>query len=448
MSTAVLDHVLRARRAVIDGAVRPAAVGLADGMIRVIADIDAPLPAAEETWISDGGVLMPGLVDSHVHINEPGTDWEGFASATAAACAGGITTVVDMPLDSDPVTTTVFALERKRAAAEKNCRVDTGFWGGIVPGNLTTFGDLAGAGVLGFKCFLSESGNPQFAPLDPDQLRAAMSVVAQLDSVLLVHAESTQVLEDCAAPTGRRYAGFLSSRPDSAERDAVRIVVDAVAATGARAHIVHVSSATVLPMIAAAKRAGLPLTAETCPHYLTFAAEDVPDGGTSFACCPPIRGRGNSEHLWAALGDGTLDMVVSDHSPCTPQLKDPAGGDFGRAFGGISSLQIALPALWNAARANGFGLSDVCRWMADGPAQLAGLTDRGAIAAGLKADFCVLDPDASWTVRGVDLLHRHPLTPYDGMTVTGRVLQTWLRGQVADEHTIGELLSARIGEPV
>lgn len=448
MSTAVLDHVIRAPRAVIGGTVRAAAIGLSDGMIRVIAGLDAALDARAETRLPSTVVLLPGLVDTHVHVNDPGTDWEGFASATAAARAGGITTIVDMPLDSDPVTTTVPALQQKRSTARGGCLVDTGFWGGIVPANLDSVADLADAGVLGFKCFLSESGNPNFAPLDPDQLGAAMAVVAQLDSVLLVHAESAAVLSGCAPPSGRDYAGFLSSRPDAAEVAAVRSVLDAVAATGARAHIVHVSSAEVLPMIAAAKRAGLPVSAETCPHYLVFAAEEVPDGATPFACCPPIRDRKNRDLLWQALLDGTLDMVVSDHSPCAPRLKDLDGGDFGRAFGGISSLQLALPVVWTAARAAGVGLADVCRWMACAPAGLAGLADRGSIDVGRRADFAVFDPDTQWVVRGADLLHRHPLTPYEGMTLTGRVVQTWLRGEVADEHTRGELLSAGAREAV
>ncbi len=450
MSAFAVDHVIRAPRAVIDGVVQPAAIGLADSMIRVIGELDAVFDSTAEIVLGPDVVLLPGLVDTHVHIDEPGTDWEGFASATAAALAGGITTVVDMPLDSEPVTTTVAALAAKRSAAEEMCRVDIGFWGGIIPDNLAAFGELAAAGVLGFKCFLSESGNPHFPPLHPEQFRRAMGVVAELDSVLLVHAESARVLEGCPPAAGRDYAAFLASRPDAAEEDAVRMVLDGVAETGARAHIVHVSSARVLPMIAQAKRAGLPVTAETCPHYLTFAAEDIADGDTVFAACPPIRGAANRELLWAALADGTLDMVVSDHSPCAVELKDLDGGDFGRAFGGISSLQLALPALWTRARDAGFGLSDLCRWMAQAPAELAGLPDRGRIAAGRRADFCVFDPDAQWVVRVEDLLHRQPVTPYDGVTLTGAVRQVWHGGRLAGEDSRGELVSApaRTRQPV
>ncbi|QEN14110.1 allantoinase AllB [Mycolicibacterium sp. ELW1] len=447
MTTAAVEHVIRAPRAVIDGVVRPAAIGLADGMIRVVAGVDEKLAGVGETVFGPDVVVLPGLVDTHVHIDDPGTDWEGFDSATAAALAGGITTVVDMPLDCDPVTTTVAALEAKRSAADGACHVDTGFWGGIVPDNLESFGELAGAGVFGFKCFLSESGNADFPPLDPDQLRTAMTVVAELDSVLLVHAESERVLTDCPEPAGRLYDDFLRSRPDAAEEDAVRMVLDAVAATGARAHIVHVSSAEVLPMIAEAKAAGLPVTAETCPHYLTFAAETIPEGGTVFAACPPIRGGDNRDLLWAALADGTLDMVVSDHSPCAPHHKDLTGGDFGRAFGGISSLQIALPALWTQARRRGFAVHEVSRWMAQAPAELAGMTDRGAIAPGRRADFCVFDPDASWVVRGAELQHRHPVTPYEGSALTGAIRQTWRGGRPAGEDSRGNLLAAGLREP-
>ena len=430
----------------IDGVVRPAAIGLADGLIRVIEDIDAAFDSITATVLESDVVLLPGLVDTHVHIDDPGTDWEGFATATAAALAGGITTVVDMPLDCDPVTTTVSALELKRSVAAGVCRIDTGFWGGVVPDNLESLRELADAGVLGFKCFLSESGNVNFPPVAPSEFRTAAAVVAELDSVLLVHAESARVLSECPAPAGRDYRDFLRSRPDAVEEDAVRLVLDTVADTGVRAHIVHVSSAAVLPMIAEAKRAGLPVTAETCPHYLTFAAETIPDGGTVFAACPPIRDEDNRGLLWAALADGTLDMVVSDHSPCAPALKDLGGGDFGRAFGGISSLQIALPALWTQAARAGFGLPDVCRWMAQAPAQVAGLVDRGVIAAGRRADFCVFDPDTQWVVRGAELRHRHPVTPYEGAVLTGAVRQVWRSGQVADDAGRGDLLRAGIRE--
>lgn len=432
-----MDCVLRADRVLLGEHLVPASVGISGGRITFLGDVDADRPAAQDIRLPGAAVLLPGFVDTHVHVNDPGTDWEGFATATAAAAAGGITTVVDMPLDSDPVTTSVAALRVKEAAAAGNCRVDIGFWGGVVPDNLDQLGPLAAAGVRGFKCFLADSGNPNFPHLTPGQFRAAMGRVAELDSVLLVHAESHAVIDTSPRPAGRRYRSFLASRPDVAETDAVALVIDAARATGARAHIVHVSSAQVLPMLAAAKAEGLVVTAETCPHYLTFGAEDVPDGGTEFAACPPIRDGANREPLWSALGDGTLDLVVSDHSPCTPQHK--AGGDFGRAFGGVSSLQLGPRAAWTQAAARGFGPAELSRWMSHRPAALAGYRDRGTIAVGLRADLCAFDPDAEETVRATELLHRHPVSPYDGAGLRGAVLQTWVAGVPA---------LSRIGEPV
>ncbi|HYR16894.1 MAG TPA: amidohydrolase family protein, partial [Mycobacterium sp.] len=282
-----MDLIVRAERAVIDGEIRSAAVAVADGMIRAVGPIGADYPATEQIRLGEATVLLPGFVDSHVHINEPGTDWEGFATATAAAAAGGITTLVDMPLDSDPVTTTVGALSDKQQAAQGNCDVDVAFWGGVVPGNLAGLGDLAAAGVRGFKCFLTDSGNPNFPALNADEFRRAVSMCAVLDAVLLVHAESGHVIEGSPRPRGRSYASFLSSRPDASEEHAVALVIDAARETGARVHVVHVSSARVLPMLADAKRSGVRITAETCPHYLIFAAEDIPDGATQFAACPP-----------------------------------------------------------------------------------------------------------------------------------------------------------------
>ncbi|WP_250638132.1 allantoinase AllB [Mycobacterium sp. MS1601] len=325
-----LDVVLHAERAVVDGVLRPASVGVAGGVI-VAVDPEPGGRVARDVHLPAGTVLMPGLVDTHVHVNDPGTDWEGFATATAAAAAGGVTTVVDMPLDSDPVTTSVAALLVKQSAAQGHCRVNVGFWGGVVPQNADApdvAADLLAAGCLGFKCFLADSGNPAFPPLNVAQLGRAMETVATLGSVLLVHAE---ILSGRSTARGASYRSFLDSRPGSAEVQAVQLVIDEVRRTGARAHIVHVSSADVLPLLAAAKADGLPVTAETCPHYLTFDASQIPDGATEFAACPPIRGADNREQLWRALADGVLDMVVSDHSPCAAHLK--ATGDFGSAFG-------------------------------------------------------------------------------------------------------------------
>jgi allantoinase len=354
-----VDLVIRAERAVIEGKSRAAAVAVADGVIRAIDTIDAEFPAAAQIRLDGSTVLMPGFVDTHVHINEPGTDWEGFATATAAGATAGITTLVDMPLDSDPVTTTVDGLNLKRDAGQGNCRVAVEFWGGVTPGNIDQLGDLADAGVRGFKCFLTGSGNPNFPHLDAEVFRAAASRIAEMDAVLLVHAESQHLITDSPAPGGRSYASFLSSRPDACEEESVRLVIDTADDTGARMHVVHVSSARVLPMLAEAKRFRSPITAETCPHYLGFAAEDIPDGPTQFAACPPIREADNREPLWQGLADGTLDMIVSDHSPCAPSMK--ADGDFGRVFGGISSLEVGPRAVWTHAVSRGFGLADLCR---------------------------------------------------------------------------------------
>ncbi|TXH25956.1 MAG: allantoinase AllB [Mycobacterium sp.] len=429
-----MECVLRADRVLVDGHQVPAAVGIDGGRIAFVGEVDADCAAVEDLRLPESVVLLPGFVDTHVHINDPGTDWEGFETATAAAAAAGITTVVDMPLDCDPVTTSVAALDTKKATAEGNRHVDVGYWAGVVPDNLDRLADLARAGVRGFKCFLADSGNPNFPHLSPPQFRDAMACIAELGSVLLVHAESNRVIDAGSLPSGREYRSFLASRPDAAEDDAAALVIDAAAATGARAHIVHVSSATVLVRLAEAKRAGIPVTAETCPHYLTFAAEAVPDGGTEFACCPPVRDGANRELLWSALHDGTLDLVVSDHSPCAPQLK--GDGDFGRAFGGISSLQLSPRAVWTQAAARGFGLADLSRWMSERPAALAGYADRGRIAVGLRADLCAFDPGALDTVRATTLRHRHPVSPYDGVTLRGSVLQTWVAG-----------VPALVGEP-
>lgn len=422
-----MDVVLRAEGALVGGGLRAAAVGVVDGAIAAIGPMDADFAAHEEVRVPPSAVLLPGFVDTHVHVNAPGTDWEGFASATAAAAAGGITTLVDMPLDSDPVTTTVDALDVKKAAAQGNCSVAVDFWAGIVPSNVDDLDGLAAAGVRGFKCFLTDSGNPNFPHLSAAEFRRAAAHVARLGAILLVHAEHHDDIAGSPTPHGRGYSSFLASRPDAAEEHAVTLILDTARETGARVHVVHVSSARVLPLIAAAKRAAVAVTAETCPHYLTFAAETIPDGGTEYAACPPIRGEENRRLLWEGLRQGTLDMVVSDHSPCAPEMK--AGGDFGAAFGGISSLQLGPAVVWTQAQRLGFGLPELARWMSERPAGLAGFTDRGQIAIGHRADLCTFDPDAKHTVHADALAHRHAITPYDGITLRGRVLHTWVQGR-------------------
>lgn len=424
------ELVIEAARAVVDGTERASTVAVADGRI---VGIDVPAPRAERVVrLDDDVVLMPGLVDTHVHVNEPGrTEWEGFEHATRAAAAGGVTTIVDMPLNSVPATVDVQSLEAKRHAASGRCHVDVGFWGGAVPGNRDNLRSLWEDGVFGFKCFLADSGVPEFPALDRSGLRAAMGEVAAFDGLLLVHAEDPDGLSSCP-PATTRYADFLASRPDAVEVAAVAAVVETASATGCRAHVVHVSAASTLALLAKARADGVPVTAETCPHYLTLSAEEVPDGGTPFKCCPPIRGAANREQLWHGLGQGAFCCVVSDHSPSPPDMKALDSGDFADAWGGISSLQLALPAVWTEARRRGHDLVDIAAWMAEGPARTAGLNRKGRIAVGADADFCVLDPDASFVVDPDRLAHRSPVTPYAGRKVVGVVRQTWLAGRPVD----------------
>jgi allantoinase len=423
---------VRARRVITPGGERPATVLIRDGLIVRLADYqDAPDGAVT---VADGDVLLPGLVDSHVHVNEPGrTEWEGFATATAAAAAGGVTTIVDMPLNSIPPTVTVAALREKQAAAEGQLAVDVAFWGGAVPGNVADLRPLHQAGVAGFKCFLLPSGSGEFPSLGPGELAAAMTAIAGFGGLLIAHAEDPAVIAAAPPAHGRRYAGFLASRPPEAEVRAIEGLLAATRRTGCRTHIVHVAAAAALPVLRAAKADGLPVSAETCPHYLTLRAEDVPDGGTEFKCCPPIRDEANRAGLWAGLLDGTIDCVVSDHSPCPVAAKrladgDPQRGDFGAAWGGIASVQLGLPVLWTEAARRGIGLDQVVGWLAAGPARLAGLAGRGSIAPGQRADFCVFAPDQTFVLRGDMLRQRHPLTPYLGQRLRGVVRQTWLAG--------------------
>jgi allantoinase len=400
-----------------------------DNRIINIAKYDARLGATADVDLGQTA-LLPGLVDTHVHVNEPGrTEWEGFATATRAAAAGGVTTICDMPLNSVPVTTSVAALREKIAAASGQCAVDVAFWGGAVPGNLAEIAPLLGAGVVGFKSFLIDSGIPEFPALSRDELRTAMKALAESRAPMIVHAEDPGQVRE---PAGPGYDAFVASRPPISERRAIETVVSAAAAAGARAHIVHLGAAECAALIGAAKAAGIALSAETCPHYLFFAAEEVPDGATEFKCCPPIRYAANREALWRALAAGVIDGIVSDHSPCPPALKSTGGGDFRTAWGGISSLQTGLPAVWTVARRRGLSLADVARWMAAFPAALAGLPAKGRIAVGCDADLVAFDPDDSFVVRGAELAHRHPLTPYEGRTLTGRVSRVWLRGAEVD----------------
>ncbi|MDN3351402.1 allantoinase AllB [Actinomadura sp. DC4] len=419
------DLVVRSRRAVLPDGERPAAVAVRAGRIAAVAAYDAPLAAAETTDLGDVA-LLPGLVDSHVHVNEPGrTEWEGFATATRAAAAGGVTAIVDMPLNSLPPTISAGALAVKRAAAEGACAVDVGFWGGAIPGNAAELRGLHEAGVYGFKCFVSPSGVEEFPELDEAGIRDAMTAIAAFGGLLIVHAEDPAGLLE---PAGPGYAEFLASRPPASESVAIARVARLAAETGCRTHIVHLSDAGSLPVLAEWRARGARISAETCPHYLTLAAEEVPEGGTEFKCCPPIRGGDNQEGLWRGLAAGEIACVVSDHSPCVPELKK---GGFDTAWGGISSLQLGLPVVWSAARARGYGLADVAAWMAAGPAELTGLTAKGRIAVGGDADLVAFAADRGFVVDPGALRQRHPVTPYAGRELTGVVEDVWLRGEPA-----------------
>ncbi|MDT0398651.1 MULTISPECIES: allantoinase AllB [Streptomyces] len=422
------ELVLRSARVVTPGGTRAASVTVADGVITAVLPYDAPVPDGARLQDLGDDVLLPGLVDTHVHVNDPGrTEWEGFWSATRAAAAGGITTLIDMPLNSLPPTTTVDHLHTKRRVASGQAHIDVGFWGGALPGNVKDLRPLHEAGVFGFKAFLSPSGVDEFPPLDEEQLARSLAEIAAFDGLLIVHAEDPHRLAAAPRQGGPKYADFLASRPRDAEDTAVAHLVARAGQLGARVHVLHLSSCDALPLIAAARAEGVRVTAETCPHYLTLTAEEVPDGACEFKCCPPIREAANQDLLWQALGDGTIDCVVTDHSPCTADLKT---GDFATAWGGISGLQLSLPAVWTEARGRGYGLEDVVRWMSTRTAGLAGLDARkGAVAPGRDADFAVLAPDAAFTVDPAALQHRNHVTAYAGRTLYGVVKSTWLRGE-------------------
>jgi allantoinase len=437
------DTVFRARRLVTATGEGSGCVAIAGGRITAIAPLEAGLEGRRVVELGEDVVLLPGLVDSHVHVNEPGrTEWEGFATATRAAAAGGVTTIIDMPLNSIPPTVDVAALEVKRKSAEGQCFVDVGFWGGAVPGNLAELRGLHDAGVFGFKCFLLPSGVEEFPPLHPADLDGYLRVLRGFDGLLIVHAEDASAIDRAPSAQGARYLDFLASRPRAAENLAIEQVIRAAGRTGARVHILHLSSGDALPTIVAARREGMRVTAETCPHYLVLTAEEIPDGATQFKCCPPVREAANRELLWRGLEGGTIDCVVSDHSPCTAELKRLDTGDFGAAWGGISSLEIGLPLVWTEARRRGYQLSDVVRWMAQGPARLAGLRRKGRIEVGYDADFCVFAPDEARVVDPKRLHHKHPITPYDGRPLLGIVHSTWLRGEeLAGDQPRGRLLT-------
>ncbi|KOU47588.1 allantoicase [Streptomyces sp. WM6378] len=419
--------VLRSTRVITPEGTRPATVAVADGKIADVLPYEAEVPAGARLEDFGDDVLLPGIVDTHVHVNDPGrTEWEGFWTATRAAAAGGITTLVDMPLNSLPPTTTVENLRVKREVAASKAHIDTGFWGGALPDNVKDLKPLHEAGVFGFKAFLSPSGVEEFPELDQKQLERSLAEIAGFDGLMIIHAEDPHELDAAPHLTGPKYADYLATRPRVSENTAIEGLINAAKRVGARVHVLHLSSSDALPLIAAAKREGVRLTVETCPHYLTLTAEEVPDGASEFKCCPPIREAANQDLLWDALADGTIDCIVTDHSPSTADLKT---ADFATAWGGISGLQLSLPAIWTEARKRGYTLEDVVRWMSTSTANLVGLTQKGAIEAGRDADFAVLAPDETFTVDPAELQHRNRVTAYAGKTLHGVVKSTWLRGE-------------------
>ena len=423
------------QRVVTPDAVRPAALLIHEGRIL---DVVAPdqIPSQAEVRDFGAAAILPGLIDSHVHINDPGrSDWEGFETATRAAAAGGYTLLVDMPLNCLPATTTVAALEAKRAAAQGRCRVDWMPWGGVVADNPHDIVPLAGAGVPGFKCFLVHPGIDGFTMVTEPQLRAALPHIARTGLPLLVHAELPGPIDAATANLANAdwslYETYLQSRPEEAELSAIRMLLVLCREFQFRLHIVHLSAAKALPELRAARAEGLPVTVETCPHYLHLNAETIPRGATLFKCAPPIRGRENCNQLWQGLRQGTIDLVATDHSPCPPEMKRLAEGNFLTAWGGIASLSLALPLMHTEASKRGFTLSDLARWMSEAPATLAGCDKRkGRLAAGFDADFVVFNPETEFVVTENRLHYRHHVSPYLGEILRGEVKATYLRGNL------------------
>lgn len=435
-----MAHALRSTRVLTVDGLRSAAL-IIDG--EEIASVRAWGDVADASSMRDFGdlLVLPGLVDSHVHINDPGRDWEGFDTATRASAAGGVTTLVDMPLNCVPETTNAEALEIKRAAAKGKAWVDWAAWGGVVRGNAERLPELVAAGVPGFKCFLIDSGIEGFAWVDEAEIRKALEKLRGTGLPLLAHAEVAGPIDEVTrdlktTPAGwRHYIAHLASRPQMAESDAIALLFRMAEEFRSPIHVVHLSSAGVtLNLLQSARRQGLPITVETCPHYLWFVAEDIPDGATEYKCAPPIRRSDNREKLWQALEDGIIDIVVTDHSSCPPAMKHREEGRFDLAWGGIASLGLALPLMWTALHQRSFSTPQAAerigKWMAAGPARLAGFSSRkGALTPGADADVTIFDPDATWTVTENHLHFRHKLSPYLGAKVRGRVKETWLRGE-------------------
>jgi allantoinase len=421
------------RRVVTPHGIKAAAVLVQDGRIL---DVVATNQLPAQISVRDFGeaAILPGLVDSHVHINEPGrTEWEGFRTATRAAAAGGYTLLVDMPLNCMPATTTVAALEAKRNAASGQCHVDWMAWGGVVSDNQEHIEGLAAAGVPGFKCFLIHPGIDEFTMVNERELRAALPHLARTGLPLLVHAELPGPLDEATERLSKadwsKYATYLQSRPDEAELSAIQLMISLCREYRFRLHVVHLATSQALDTLRAAKSEGLPVSAETCPHYLHLTSEKIPDGQTLFKCAPPVRSRENCEQLWQGLQEGVIDLVATDHSPCPPEMKRLGERSFRTAWGGISSLSLALPVMWTEANGRGFTLIDIARWMAEGPARLAACeSQKGRIAKNLDADFVVFEPEAEFIATEDRLFYRHCVSPYLGEKLCGVVKATYLRG--------------------
>ncbi|MFC0582864.1 allantoinase AllB [Micrococcoides hystricis] len=439
--TTTYDLLVYGQNVLTENGLGPAQVAVKDGRIAAIealVDGDPTLgtDAATVRRLGDDEVLIPGLVDTHVHINEPGrTPWEGFDTATKAAAAGGFTTLIDMPLNSVPSTVDMDALELKTGIAQEKSFVDVGFWGGAVPDNADQLAPLHQAGVFGFKSFMVNSGVEEFQHLNTEQLKQAMADIPELDGMIILHAEDPDTIDAAPEPDGRSYAAYLASRPQEAELAAIDTVLDGARSTGVKTHLLHLAAGDAVAKLAAAKAEGLPLTVETCPHYLVLKAEDIPDGATAYKCAPPIREGAVQEQLWDGLKDGTIDAIVSDHSPSTLDLKDLEGGDFGAAWGGIASLQLGLSLIWTEAKKRGFSIADVVRWMGTNPAEIVGLQRKGKLAVGYDADLVVFAPEETFVVDAEKLHHKNPVTPYQDQELSGVVHTTYVRGAEVDFQT-------------
>ncbi len=438
------ELIIRGQQVVLPETIAPRSVHIREERIVFVGDYDDVGPGCEVIDADDGAVVMPGLVDTHVHINSPGrTEWEGFRTATLAAAAGGVTTVVDMPLNSVPPTTTLAGFNTKLETAKDDCFVDVGFWGGVVPGNTGELAPMFAAGVVGFKCFLVPSGVDEFEHVIEADLREAMPELTRLGALLIVHAELPETITTGATQPDD-YQHFLASRPRVAENKAVEMMIRLSREFDTRVHIVHLSSAEAIPLLREAQANGVKITAETCPHYLHFAAEKIPAGATQFKCCPPIREEQNREELWNGLRDGTIDFIVSDHSPCPGEMKLRELGDFMEAWGGIASLQLRLPVVWTEAQRRGFSLSDLTRWLCANPAeQVSFQSHKGSISVGSDADLVIWNPNQQFTVTADTLQHRHKITPYHGEQLNGVVQQTFLRGRKI--YDLGHFMDMPLG---